>query len=180
MIEIRHNLPEFKAQLAAFGQDFEKRTVRAAANAAAQVFKKLAVSNVRQRTKGTGLLARSMYVKRSRRGSTRGQEHYIVGFRQGKAARAVKRKGGAVNLDAFYGRFLEYDWIPRGRGKGFRGGRRSRALQRERALSSGAQKITKYRFLAPAFTQGKDAALKAFFAKIEQRIAKENAKRSIR
>lgn len=173
MIEVHHNLPEFGLALKSFGADFERRTVRSATNAAAQAFKKLAAANVPVRT---GKLKRALYVKRSRSKSGAGEEHYFVAFRQGKRHQAIKRKRGAVNLDAYYGRFLEAGWVPRGPGSKLAGGTRSRALARSRNLAAGAAKITRYRFLRPAFERGKGDALRAFYAKIETRIAKENSR----
>jgi HK97 gp10 family phage protein len=173
-IEVRTNLPDFTRQIIAFGRDFERKTVRSATAAAAGVFKKLAIAKA---PVDSGLLKRAMYRKRSRR-STRGAEQYFVGFRQGKAQQNAKvYKGFTGNLDAYHGRFLEYGWVPRGPGKKLRGGRRSVALQRERALAAGAAKITKYRFMHPAFERGRDEALRVFFARIEQRIDRENRKR---
>lgn len=170
-VEVRSNLPAFNAQLDALGADFERRVVRSAANAAAQAFKRTALAEVPVRS---GKLKRALYVKRDRRSAQRGTEHYIVSFRKGRAAQNIKvYRGFTGNLDAYYGRFLEAGWIPRGPGKKMRGGTRSRALQRERA---GGEKITTYRFLRPAFDHTRDEALRRFYVKIEQRIAKENRK----
>jgi hypothetical protein len=93
-------------------------------------------------------------------------ERYVVGARSG-------RKAGAKGRDAFYWRFLEGGWIPRGQGQRLRGGTRRRALERERLLKGGARRVA-YPFLAPAFASGQGAAVAAFYAKIEQRIARES------
>lgn len=172
-LNIKHNLPDFKAQMKRFGVDFERRTVRSATLASANVFKKLAIAEApilknpdARRVAGT--LKKSIYVVRSKR-STRGAERYTVGFRKG-------RKAGKTGRDAFYGRFLELGWVPRGPGKKLRGGVRSRALQRSRNLAGGAGKITQYKFITPAFNRGKSAALATFTKRISLRIAKESKK----
>lgn len=172
-VEVRTNLPEYSAKLRAFGKDFERRTVRSATAKAAGVFKRLAIAKAPVKT---GRLKRAMYVKRSKR-STSGAEHYFISFRQGKRFQALKRKGGSINLDAYYGRFLEGGWMPRGPGAKLRGGRRSVALQRSRNRAAGAAEITAYRFLRPAFASGRTEALRVFYARIQSAIDKENQKR---
>lgn len=169
-LNVKHNLPDFKAQLARFGVDFERRTVRSATLAAANVFKKLVIAEapVLRKPSGkriSGALRKSIYVARSKR-STKGAERYVVSFRKG-------RKAAKSGRDAFYGRFLELGWVPRGPGKRLLGGVRSRALQRTRSTSA---KITQYKFISPAFQRGKSAALAVFTRRIETRIAKESKK----
>lgn len=171
-IDIKFNLPDFKRQLQALGIDMERKIVRSATNAAAQEFKKLAVKNApilkaTSKNRQAGTLQKAIYVARSRSKSTPGREAFSVSFRKGK--RAAKK-----GVDAFYGRFLEAGWTPRGPGGKLRGGTRYKALIRARQSSG---KIIKYRFLKPAFDAGKDAALRAFTVKIEQRIAEANRKR---
>lgn len=171
-LNVKHNLPDFKAQLKRFGVDFERRTVRSATLAAANVFKKLVIAEApvlkkpdRRRVAGT--LKKSIYVVRSKK-STRGAERYVVGFRKG-------RKAAKTGRDAFYGRFLELGWIPRGPGAKLRGGVRSRKLQRSRNLAGGATK-RQFPFIQPGFQRGKSAALNAFTKRIATRIAKESRK----
>lgn len=176
-INVRTNLPDFKRQLANFSADFQKKTIKSALSAAATKFKNLAIARApvlnplaptrKKNPRISGLLRKAIYSTRSRSKSGAGKETWSVSFRQG-------RSGAAKGLDAFYGRFLEAGWTPRGPGKGLKGGRRSKALQRSRA--NGA-KIVRYKFLEPAFRQGGSAALQAFVARIERRINKENQKR---
>ena len=180
-VRIVTNLPDFKAQLRTLGLDFERRVFRAGTNAAAQVFKKLAIQHAPvlkepRKDRVPGLLRRAIYVKRSR-ARTAGREHYFVGVRQGKSAR--RRRGG--NLDAFYWRFLEdpRGHLARGPGQRLRGGRRRVALERER-LRARAKRVKPYPFLAPAFQQGQDAALRAFNDRVQKRIDAENRKRPAR
>lgn len=175
-VTVRTNLQNFKQQLSAFSRDFERKAIRAGVSAAAQVFKKLVVAKapvLKKPRKGSiaGLLRRAIYVKRSR-DSTGGREHYFVGVRQGK--KAQRRKGGS--LDAFYWRFLEQGHLARGRGQALRGGNRLKAINRARARASGAKFVPAYPFLAPAFREGHDRALKAFTDRIQKRIDQENRK----
>lgn len=168
-IDVKINIPDFKAQLEAFGIDFERKTVRSAALAAAQVFKKRAIADAPvlsapSKRRIIGVLKRSIYVAHSKL-TTPGIERYVVSFKKSK------RAGG----DPFYGSFLERGWVPQGRGHKLRGGTKFKALQRKRLTEAGAQ-ITKYRFLQPAFDQGKKPALDAFNKRIQDRIDKENQK----
>lgn len=163
-ITVKTNLPDFKRQMAEFGLAFQQRAVRAASNAAAQVFKKLVIQKAPE---DTGLLRRSIYVARSRSRSTKGKEVYAVSFRKGK--RAAKK-----GVDAFYGKFLEAGWVPRTAKDLKGGGRRVAALRRARGAG---RKITAFAFLKPAFDAGKESALGAFNNKMEAFIKKESDKR---
>src|SRR4051812_36392032 len=104
-IEVKINIPDFKAQLDAFGIDFQRKTVRAGVVAAAQAIKKSVIAAApvlrsKRKDRAVGVLRRSIYIARSKQ-STSGSEHYVVSFRK------QKRSGG----DPFYGRFLEEGWI---------------------------------------------------------------------
>jgi HK97 gp10 family phage protein len=171
-IVFKTNLPQFKAQLKAFGQDFERRTMRSATAAAATVFRKLVVANAPVRT---GLLKRAVYIKRSR-DRTSGREHYFVGVRQGR--KAQRRKGGS--LDAFYWRFVEQGHLARGPRSRLQGGKRRRALQRERLNASGAKRVGARPFLRPSFEQGREAAVQAFYGRVQKRLDQENRKQTKR
>lgn len=106
--------------LAQIGADMEKKTARAAANAAAQVVRKQAIVNAKTTTtERTGALLRNIVVKRNR--PKPGEERYHIGVRngaalyRGKTPRATKgfkrgARGGLVlrrENDPFYWRFLE-------------------------------------------------------------------------
>ena len=176
-INVRTNLPDFKLQLARFSADFQRKTVKSALGAAATVYKKLAVAKApvlnastpprKKNPRIPGNLRKALYSTRSRSKSGVGVETYFVSFRRGL-------KG--EKLDAFYGRFLEVGWTPRGPGQKLRGGNRSRALQRARNLARGAKRY-RYPFLEPAFQQGGAAAIQAFTIRIAKRIDQENQKR---
>ena len=175
-INVRTNLPDFKLQLARFSADFQRKTVKSALSAAAAVYKKLAVAKApvlnaftpkrKKDPRIPGNLRKAIYSTRSRSKSRAGVETYFVSFRRG--LKGEKR-------DAFYGRFLELGWQPRGPGHKLRGGDKSRALQRARNFAAGAKRY-RYAFLEPAFQQGGAAAIRAFTIRIEKRIAQENQK----
>lgn len=161
-VRVVTNLPDFQRDLAALGQRVQRRVATRAARAAGRVFREAAKALAPRRT---GALARGLYVGRSRR-STRSTLVFTVGVRSGK--RAGKRG------DPFYWRFLEGGWIPSG-GKRRRGGLRSRALQRERALAAGARRVS-HPFLDPAFRQRGAQALAEFNRVMTQGIAEEAAR----
>jgi hypothetical protein len=184
-VRITTNLPDFKKQMERFGAKLEGEINKKAAFAATQVFKRAVIAGAPQLKKPTkarerGVLRRAIYVYRQRKAQP-GTAAYTVSFRKGKSQQSVriKRKGvsSVVNRDAFYGRFLELGWIPRGPGRKLRGGRRSRELKRLRALQAGATKITRYRFLSPAFKRVESAALQAFTATMQREINKANRER---
>lgn len=176
-IKLTTNLPDFSAQLRRFGADFERGTVRAATNAAAKVFKKMVIAEApifkgfdrrKKNPRISGVLKKSIYAVRSKK-SKPGLESYVVGFRTGYKAAKTGR-------DAFYGKFLEHGWTPRGPGKSLRGGDRYKKLQRARNIAGGAKFITKYAFMRPGYERGKAPALATFVRRIELRIAKESLK----
>lgn len=177
-ITVRTNLPEFKRELQALGQRIERQIVRRSIRAAGTVFAKEAkrIAPVLDRailtpkkTRIPGALRAAIRVASSRKSR---KLTPVASVFVKATAKQVKR-----GADPFYWRFLEAGWIPRGPGQRFKGGPRRRALERERALASGATKITKYRFLQPAFQAKKNEALDAFIKAMNEGIAKENAKR---
>lgn len=180
-ITVRNNLPEFKRELVALGQRVERNITKNALRAAGRVFaaeaKRIAPVLNRailtpKRTRIPGALRAAIRVASSRK-SRKLTPVQTVGVRASKA----QTKRGA---DPYYWRFLEGGWIPRGPGQRFKGGKRRRAVERERALRSGATKITKYNFLKPAFDRKKQEALDAFIKSMSDGIVKENLKRGIK
>lgn len=171
----RTNLPDFNRQLRQVKQEFRSKSVRNANGAAGAVLRSAVKRQVGQGQgpkSRTGTLKASVYLKRSRR-STGGAERHYVGVR-GKAV-VRKRKGQAVSVGgAFYWRFLEGGWYPRGPGKKLRGGDRSRALQRQRNAAAGA-KFVQYRFIQPAFEQARGRAVDAFFKRMNRELVRLNA-----
>ena len=174
---VKTNIPDFRRQLAELGTRFERRITTRAVGAAARVFRGIAQSFA---PKSTGLLESRIYVGRSRE-SRPGKVVYFVGVRartRGRltAGQSLDIKRAGRRTDPFYWRFLEGGWIPRGRGRKFKGGTRRRALERERALKGGASRVS-HPFLAPAFKFGETAALDRFIVVMEEGIAKEEARR---
>jgi HK97 gp10 family phage protein len=178
-IEVKHNLPDFKRQLAKFGFDFERKAIRSGVAAASRVFKNRTVAVLNRprvspvrRGEQPGTLRRAIYIKRAR--APRGEEHYFVGVRQGKKARG--RKGGSA--DAYYWRWVELGHRIRRPGQAIRGGRRTRALMRSRHDAAGGGRVQAYPFLKPAFNAAKQDALNKFNEMVQKRINQENAKRA--
>lgn len=175
-IDIKTNLPNLEAHIKRLGAEFGKKVARPALSAATSVLARYVrslapVLKPENQRKGrvAGLLKRSIYSKRSKE-STSGREHYFIGVRQGK-------KAEKKNRNAFYWRFLEGGWMPRGPGKKLTGGNRSRALQRRRAIAGGAQKVS-YPFIQPAFIAGKEKALARFYAVSDRIIRKQSEERT--
>ena len=174
-IKIITNLPDFISQLSKFSDDLRRKVFRAGTSAAAAIFVKAARAKApilkrfdtrKKNPRIVGNLRKNIYQYRSRE-TTPGKWVFKVSFRKGKKAAIQKR-------DAFYGKFLEAGWLPRGPGKRIRGGSRTKNLIRSRATEN---KITKYRFLMPAFAAQKLNALNAFTARVQKRIDLENSKR---
>lgn len=173
VITIRTDLPDFKKRLDTLAYRFQRNYTLSAANAAAQMFKKAVVANApilkkpdtrKKNPRLAGTLRRAIYVWR-RRDPVAGTVMYSVSWRKGKAQQNAK--GGS--RDAFYGRFLELGWTPRGPGRRFEGGVRRRRLARERAIAAGARTV-KLPFLVPGFQAAQNQALDAFERKMEQRL----------
>lgn len=169
-VTVKTNLPQFRAEMDRIGRDFIPMA-RTAARAAAVEFAK-AVR--RFAPKDSGRLRRAVIIKRARR-VPRGTVHYIVGIRQGVSQQRIKRmrKGAKVdvNLDAFYWRFLEGGWVPRGPGNRIKGGTRRRRLERDRLISQGARFVKKP-FIGPAFTTSSERALRTFYDTLSERVSR--------
>jgi len=166
-LTVRVNLPQFRRELRDLGAKVEKRVVAAGVRAAGVVFRDAARALAPRlkkfdRRRSPGALAAAVRLAQSRRGR-RGTVAYFVGV---KASASAKGRG----RDPFYWRFLEAGWIPRGRGQKLRGGVNSRNLQRRRLVAAGASRV-QVPFLAPAFARRQGAALAAFNAKVDERLA---------
>jgi len=171
-VVLKTNMPDFKRQMAALSVDVQRKAVRSAMFAASGVLRAAVKAKAAEpksptsKRPRTGTLARAVYAVRNRRGSSRGTEMFVVGVRSGRRAAKTGR-------DAFYWRFLEGGWIPRGPGGALRGGTRSKRLQRQRAVAGGA-KVVQYPFIRPAFEIARGRAVESF----ERRMAREIAKLS--
>jgi HK97 gp10 family phage protein len=168
-VTVKFNLPDFRRQLQEVGRRVERRVTVRAVGAAARVFRDDArrtapVLKEPRPGRVAGALRRAIYAGRSKF-QKRGTVRFFVGVRAAKKARKTAR-------DPFYWRFLEGGWIPRGAGRALRGGNRSKALQRKRAISSGARKVA-YPFLKPAFDRSQQRAVQAFSQTMEERLERE-------
>lgn len=176
MVDVRvvSNLPEFRRQLSELGERIERKLVVRGLNAAGKVFRDEArrrapVLQAQKPGRVAGALRGAIFVGRSK-ASRQGRPVRVVGVR---ATQSQIRRG----RNPFYWRFLEAGWIPRGPGKRLKGGSRSRALGRERALKAGARKV-RYPFLGPAFEAKSDQALQAFVDTVSAGIAQENQRQA--
>lgn len=178
-VVLKHNIPDFKKQLAAFGFDMEKKIFRAGVNAAGQIFKKRAielapVSNLRRKRHIAGTLKRNIILFRPKK-QTPGTERQSVGVRSG-----IKPKKGAAQAHyflPFYWRWVEEGHRIVKRGSRITGGRRTKALKRARFDASGGGRTKAVWYLKRAFQSVGGAALDAFNKRVQARIDKENAKR---
>lgn len=177
MIEVKSNLPDFTASIRAIRTDLQQKVIVAGTRAAANVFVKAARQNaprLQKARKGrvAGMLARAMYTAKSRRVRGQGAVRFYVAVRGG-SSRRVNRKSGAVT-DAFYWRWQEAGWIPRGRGNKLKGGDRSKALARSR---SQGRKVPGRWFIRDAFKSQTQPALDAFYARLGAAIARYNSQK---
>jgi HK97 gp10 family phage protein len=175
-LSIRTNLPDFSREMERLAKSV-KPIASSSTRAGARQFAKY----VRQTApKDTGRLRKAVIVYRGRRVGEK-EVLSIVGIRQGKAAQAVQRKSTGqrhspfklttikvLNLDAYYWKFLEAGFIPRGPGNSLQGGRRFKKLIRERTAGRKIQR----EFIAPAFKRGQSAALRGFYVELDKQFIK--------
>lgn len=172
MLILRTNLPDFKRQMDRVKLEVQRKSVRSATAAAAAVIRSVVKSQAAMpksptsRRPRTGRLASAVYAAYNRRRSTAGRVAFTVGVRSGSRQKRIGR-------DAFYWRFLEGGWIPRGPGQALRGGNRSKAVQRDRLRRSGAT-FVQYPFIAPAFASSRGRAVDAFEKRMEREVRKLN------
>ncbi|MEN9807761.1 MAG: hypothetical protein RL756_2281 [Pseudomonadota bacterium] len=176
-IVVRDNLPDFKRQLDRVGNELQTKSVRSAmggkgmAGVVRDAIKTAAglPKSPKATAPRTGNLAAAAYQLRNRRTSTRGAERWLVGIRQGRKEITNKKTGKKRTLpDAFYARFLEFGWIPRGRGNRIRGGKRRKALERDRL----SDKKVSYPFFGNAFRGVQSRALDAFIRVMTREVQK--------
>lgn len=182
-VVVKHNIPDFRAQMTAFGNDMTRKVFRSGAAAASGVFKKEATARApvyqgpRRKKRVVGTLKRNIIMVRAR-DSKAGFEHYVVMPKQGKKPK--KGAPAAFMFLPFYGLWVEggHRKIPRGRA--IRGGRQTRALKRQRFDTGGGGRTQPAWFLRDAFNAKKHLALQAAISRVQKRIDKENAKRTPR
>jgi HK97 gp10 family phage protein len=143
---------DFKRQLSQLPGRVGRNVLRGMVNAGATVIRKEAVLRAPEYTgpiseghPPPGTLKKAIYQKQIAELSNAVQQTFFVGVRQGKKQRAVKRGTKILNLDAFYGRFVEF----------------------------GTSKMSAHPFMRPAFEAKKDAAIEAMRAYGAERIPKE-------
>lgn len=174
MITIRTNLPEFKAKLNQISADMQKRSMRSATRAAATVISKIAkqeapIRQTRKVVKGQiiqpGTLKAAIGVVSKR--APRGTSLMMVIPRSGRKARKVK----GAKLDAYY-----WAWVEQGHVIGrVRGGKRTKALQRERAKAAG-HRTRPNPYLRRAFNRGQGQAVDAFYKQLDKAFIRYSAR----
>ena len=168
VVEVRTNLPDFRRQLAAMDAKMRKSTLRKALRAGANVYKaavqgkapvaKRAVYRPKGYSTIPGRLKFSIRVGFGRRAG----QHVVRAFITPGSKKFTRQWG-----DPYYWRWLEGGWVPRGPGKRLRGGKRSVALQRARLAKAGL-KVTKHKFVAPAFASAGKRPLDVFNEEMER------------
>lgn len=166
MITIQTNLPDLKRQMEQIGQTVQRKLVRSATSAAAREIANAARSAIRMRTtRRSGTLQRAVFIARLRR-SPNGSEIYRIGIRSGVRARTRKTKAGTSRIDAYY-----WYWVDQGhtkrQSKAISGGRRSRALQRQRLRAAGEWVEGRF-FMRDAFLRGRSQAVTAFYQRFDR------------
>lgn len=137
---------QFTQQLRELPMRVAKNTLRGAVNAGATVIRQEAQRRAPVRS---GILQKAIYQKQIAELSNAVQQMFFVGWRRGQKAQQVKRGGKVLNLDAYYGYFVEF----------------------------GTSKIGAEPFMRPAFEIKKDEAVEAIRAYLAERIPRELAKR---
>lgn len=138
---------DLKRRLALLPLRVGRNVLRGAVNAGTTVVRKEA-QQLEMRSNKTGTLQRAIYQKQIPERSSATQQIFYIGWRKGKKYQAVVRGKKTVNLDAFYGMFLEF----------------------------GTSKMAKRPFMRPAFETQKDNCIEAMRVYLEKRIPDEIAK----
>ncbi|AVG16327.1 hypothetical protein CFN79_10975 [Chromobacterium vaccinii] len=125
-----HGLDLVMRHLDAVPRKLQRKILRRGLRKGAALVRDEARRRVRRRS---GLLAKSITVASSRGSGQRGAVAYKIGLRS----------------RAWYGRYLEYGHVKRGRGQKIAGGERRRAATRE-VLKGAGQFVPPYPFMRPA------------------------------
>ncbi|MEI6317418.1 MAG: HK97-gp10 family putative phage morphogenesis protein [Pseudomonadota bacterium] len=173
-VTVKTNIADFRRELRDLGRRIERRVVRNAVVATARALVPIARAEAPRlrspdKRRQAGALARAIYVAKPKATAESVSARVSV---RGKPAGGRKSKKVA---DAFYWRFLEGGWTPRGPGKRLRGGVRRRALERRRNAAGGA-KSYRYPFLQPAFRKAQAQLLEVFHQRMAAGIAREQAR----
>lgn len=118
----------------------------------------------------TGTLRAAIYRKALGRLSNTSRQVVIVGVRQGRAARNVKRGKKTRNLDAYYWRWVEFGHVVVPRGS-------SNLATRRRFASKGrGQQVAARPFMRPAFESNKVGSISIIKQRLLQYIEQERQK----
>lgn len=176
MIQVKVNTPDFERQLNTIADDLKRKAVRSATGMAASIFRKAGVDQAPKARRAhrlaggrlvkPGYLKANVYAYRAR--ARAGEEHFKVSVRGGRTGRTLK--SGAIR-DAYYWR-----WVHEGRttGRRIKGGKRRKALERQRRASAG-KSVPGNPFLTRAFRASTIRALDAFGRRINEAVARYNA-----
>lgn len=177
-----HGLAELEANFRKVSAEVGKKVLRSGAGAGAKMVKSSAKGNVRslprripsKKPGHPGLLEKAAIINFRRRESNETQAVYIVTFRQGKKQQSVRRGKQAINLDAFYARWVEggHKIVPRSKKVGTRGGknRYAHTLKARRTGSTGM--VKPYPFLRPALETNVDRVVERMADVVRQEFAK--------
>ena len=143
---------DFKRQLALLPTRIGRNVLRGAVNAAATAIRQEVVARapvytgpVAEGHPPAGTLKKAIYQKQIPELSSNLYQTFYVGVRSGKRQQAVKRGKNVLNLDAFYGAFVEF----------------------------GTSKMSARPFMRPAFETRRDYAIEAMRAYLAERIPRE-------
>jgi Holliday junction resolvase len=172
-VRVTSNIEDFRRQLRELGNKATRRVIRAATSSSARaalpaVRRAAPVLKAPDKRRRRGALREAIYVKKPK--VTAGSVTATISVRGKPYIKGKKQREGA-----FYWRFLEGGWLPRGPGRRLRGGERSRSLQRRRNTSAGAVRY-QYPFLTRGVRQAQPIVIRSFESAVTRGIAREQAK----
>jgi HK97 gp10 family phage protein len=175
-------LPAFSERLKELSMSMQRKIVRAGGISAGKVFKKAAIANApvlkardtrKIRARVPGALKKAIVAVRSKRLSKPGMEVIAI-------AALTGGKNPNMSKSAFYWRFVEDGHLTRGKGQAIKGGKKRAGLERTRLKAGGAKFVPGVHYIARAFKENQDAAIKAFNERIEARIVKAQRDLNVR
>jgi len=132
--------------------------------------------------KKTGALIKNIAIKRETKGVPPGTTQYNLGVRHGRNLTKKQRQAPGKKLavsrgrvvtryadDPFYWSFLEFGWIPRGKGQALRGGERKKKAARQR---DSGRKIPGRSFIGQALVNKQQDAITAMEARLQRELDK--------
>lgn len=138
---------EWRTKILALPDRIGRNVLRGAVNASSTVVRNAAKQN-EMRSNETGVLQNAIYQKQIPELSNDKQQIFHIGWRKGKRYQAVVRGKKTLNLDAYYGMFLEL----------------------------GTSKMYARPFMRPALASNQAEATEAMRAYLEKRIPEETRK----